>query len=154
MVGFFFSFVTKGMVGRETSTYIYQIAIPLPPALPPSFPTQAKTIRNDNSSRFGKYLSIFFSGEGGMVAASLQHYLLEQSRIVAQGRDERNYHVFYHLLLGSPASLEKTQLGLAQAPESYHYLNQSGCTTVESIDEIDRWNELQTAFAVLQSDSV
>jgi myosin-7 len=65
----------------------------------------AKTIRNDNSSRFGKYLSIFFSPSGGMVAASLQHYLLEQSRIVAQGRDERNYHVFYHLLLGSPTSV-------------------------------------------------
>lgn len=114
----------------------------------------AKTIRNDNSSRFGKYLSVFFSSDGGMVAASLQHYLLEQSRIVAQGQDERNYHVFYHLLIGAPASSTKTDLGLDNKCDYYHYLNQSGCTTCATIDDVDRWSELQTAFGVLNLDNV
>ena len=64
-------------------------------------------------------------------------------RFCREGQDERNYHVFYHLLIGSPASSAKTALGLNNRCEYYHYLNQSGCTTCATIDEEDRWSELQ-----------
>ncbi len=60
----------------------------------------AKTVRNDNSSRFGKYIKLQYNGSGRMVQASTQHFLLEKSRLVAVAKQERNYHVFYELLRG------------------------------------------------------
>eukprot|EP00939_MAST-03C_sp_MAST-3C-sp1_P002816 g2816.t1 len=62
----------------------------------------AKTNMNDNSSRFGKFTKIFMK-DGNIVGAEMDHYLLEKSRIVSQGRNERNYHIFYFLLRGCTA---------------------------------------------------
>ncbi|KAM6245291.1 myosin XVB [Porphyrio hochstetteri] len=81
----------------------------------------ARTILNDNSSRFGKLLSVHLR-HGIVVGTSISQYLLEKSRVVFQARGERNYHVFYELLAGLPME-QKEELYLQEA-ESYFYLNQ------------------------------
>lgn len=79
----------------------------------------AQTVRNDNSSRFGKYIELFF--DGGVQGARIESYLLEKSRIVTQSVNERNYHIFYQLYHGGDSSLLKElDLGLT---DSYEYLN-------------------------------
>ncbi|KAM4623634.1 unconventional myosin-XVB [Polymixia lowei] len=83
----------------------------------------AKTILNNNSSRFGKYLHIHIL-HGVVVGTSLSKYLLEKSRVVFQASEERNYHVFYELLAGMN-DWDKQELYL-QGAETYYYLNQGG----------------------------
>ncbi|NXE75993.1 MYO15 protein, partial [Cochlearius cochlearius] len=81
----------------------------------------ARTILNDNSSRFGKLLNVHLQ-QGIVVGTSISQYLLEKSRVVFQAHGERNYHVFYELLAGLPVE-QKEELYLQEA-ESYFYLNQ------------------------------
>ncbi|XP_029102821.1 unconventional myosin-XV [Scleropages formosus] len=88
----------------------------------------AKTILNDNSSRFGKYLHIHIR-HGVVVGTSLSQYLLEKSRIVFQAHGERNYHVFYEMLAGLN-DWDKQELYL-QGAETYFYLNQGGTCELE-----------------------
>uniref|UniRef100_A0A0M3IQE0 Myosin motor domain-containing protein n=1 Tax=Ascaris lumbricoides TaxID=6252 RepID=A0A0M3IQE0_ASCLU len=83
----------------------------------------AKTIRNDNSSRFGKYIDIHFTGNGAIEGAKIEQYLLEKSRLVSQTLGERNYHIFYCLLAGLSAA-EKDELSLTDARD-YFYLTQA-----------------------------
>ena len=80
----------------------------------------AKTVRNDNSSRFGKYIDIFFNKNGTIEGAKVDQYLLEKSRIVHQNPQERNYHVFYCMLAGLSKE-HKDKLHLKDA-SSYKYL--------------------------------
>mmetsp|Transcript_27367 Transcript_27367/g.49711 ORF Transcript_27367/g.49711 Transcript_27367/m.49711 type:complete len:1885 (-) Transcript_27367:34-5688(-) len=71
----------------------------------------ARTMRNDNSSRFGKFIEIQFTGSGRLVCASIETYLLEKVRLITQAPDERNYHIFYELLEGA-SSRDKKALGI------------------------------------------
>uniref|UniRef100_A0A4W4DWD8 Unconventional myosin-VI n=1 Tax=Electrophorus electricus TaxID=8005 RepID=A0A4W4DWD8_ELEEL len=85
----------------------------------------AKTVRNNNSSRFGKFVEIHFSQKNEVVGGFVSHYLLEKSRICMQSKDERNYHIFYRLCAGVSEDL-RSVLHLS-SPDSFRYLN-GGCT--------------------------
>ncbi|KAG5451461.1 Myosin-VIIa [Clonorchis sinensis] len=107
----------------------------------------AKTIRNDNSSRFGKYIEIHFNRERGtIVSARIEQYLLEKSRIVTQAPDERNYHAFYCMLAGMPATM-KQSLGLSHARD-FNYLTQ-GETVAESRQDSTDYVNVTSAMRVL-----
>nr|XP_029135166.1 unconventional myosin-XV-like [Labrus bergylta] len=106
----------------------------------------AKTVRNDNSSRFGKYTQIFM--EGGVISGAItSQYLLEKSRIVFQAKSERNYHIFYEMLAGLPPH-EKSSLYLQEA-ETYYYLNQGGDCTIEGKDDGEDFRRLLSAMDIL-----
>ena len=86
----------------------------------------AKTSRNNNSSRFGKFIKISFDAKGVVAGAVMTTYLLEKSRVVFQGPNERNYHALYMLQAGA-ADDERQALGLSNAASDYALMNQSGC---------------------------
>ncbi|XP_046874270.1 unconventional myosin-VI-like [Hypomesus transpacificus] len=85
----------------------------------------AKTVRNNNSSRFGKFVEIHFNEKNAVVGGFVSHYLLEKSRICMQSKEERNYHIFYRLCAGATEDI-KHKLHL-DSPDSFRYLNR-GCT--------------------------
>ena len=107
----------------------------------------AKTVRNDNSSRFGKYIDVHFNINGFIEGAKIDQYLLEKSRIVGQMKDERNYHIFYRMLIGM-SKLEKEKLHLTRA-EDYNYLTQGGCLTCEGMDDAEEYANIRGAMKVL-----
>ncbi|XP_021936980.1 unconventional myosin-XV-like isoform X3 [Zootermopsis nevadensis] len=106
----------------------------------------AKTVRNDNSSRFGKYLEVHFKG-GVIIGAKITEYLLEKSRIVTQAPDERNYHVFYEMLQGL-TSEAKEKYGLL-SPDKYFYLNQGGNCEIDGKFDGEDFQSLLSAMQVL-----
>jgi myosin-1 len=111
----------------------------------------AKTVRNDNSSRFGKYLEIQFEG-GVPVNGDTMKFLLEQARVVTQGKDERNFHVFYQLMAGANDQMKK-EFGLEGVPTQFHYTNQSGCFTRPNVSDAEEFLEMIEAMTVMGIDS-
>ncbi|EDN06502.1 hypothetical protein HCAG_03105 [Histoplasma mississippiense (nom. inval.)] len=93
----------------------------------------AKTTRNDNSSRFGKYIEIMFDDKTNIIGAKIRTYLLERSRLVFQPLKERNYHIFYQLVVGATDS-ERQELGLLPI-EEFEYLNQGGAPMIDGVDD-------------------
>ncbi|XP_031221901.1 unconventional myosin-Vb isoform X3 [Mastomys coucha] len=107
----------------------------------------AKTTRNDNSSRFGKYIEIGFDKKYHIIGANMRTYLLEKSRVVFQADDERNYHIFYQLC--AAASLpEFKELALTCA-EDFFYTAHGGNTTIEGVDDAEDFEKTRQALTLL-----
>uniref|UniRef100_A0A671TUZ3 Myosin VIIA n=1 Tax=Sparus aurata TaxID=8175 RepID=A0A671TUZ3_SPAAU len=107
----------------------------------------AKTIRNDNSSRFGKYIDIHFNKRGAIEGAKIEQYLLEKSRVCRQNPDERNYHIFYCMLRGMAPDM-KAKLGLGLATD-YSYLTMGRCTACDGRNDLNDYSSILSAMKVL-----
>ncbi|XP_033846706.1 myosin-6-like [Periophthalmus magnuspinnatus] len=107
----------------------------------------AKTVRNDNSSRFGKFIRIHFGTSGKLSSADIETYLLEKSRVTFQLKAERNYHIFYQILSNQKPELLE-QLLVTTNPYDYSYTSQ-GEVTVASINDADELLATDSAFDVL-----
>lgn len=105
----------------------------------------AKTARNDNSSRFGKFLKIEYSG-GRILGARIRHYLLEKARVVWPNEGERNYHIFYQLTRGATAD-ERVDLALGGV-EDYRYLTSGGmpATFIDGVDDAQEFADVRSAL--------
>jgi myosin-1 len=107
----------------------------------------AKTLRNNNSSRFGKYLQLQFNSRGEPVGADITNYLLEKTRVVTQIMNERNFHIFYQFTKGASQHYRET-FGV-QKPESYVYTSRSKCFDVDGIDDLAEWKDTLNAMNVI-----
>ncbi|XP_058879086.1 unconventional myosin-X-like isoform X1 [Acipenser ruthenus] len=108
----------------------------------------AKTVYNNNSSRFGKFVQLNFCQKGNIQGGKIVDYLLEKNRVVRQNPGERNYHIFYALLTGTDRE-QKEEFHLSQA-ENYYYLKQSGCTADKTINDVETFQDVMTAMKVMQ----
>ncbi|KAK9535247.1 hypothetical protein VZT92_007641 [Zoarces viviparus] len=107
----------------------------------------AKTVRNDNSSRFGKFIRIHFGTTGKLASADIETYLLEKSRVTFQLSAERSYHIFYQLMTGHKPELLEALL-ITTNPYDYHMVSQ-GEITVKSIDDVEEFVATDTAIDIL-----
>ncbi|KAL2978306.1 hypothetical protein AAZX31_13G112200 [Glycine max] len=106
----------------------------------------AKTVRNNNSSRFGKFVEIQFDQRGRISGAAIRTYLLERSRVCQLSDPERNYHCFYMLCAAPPEDIQKYKLG---NPRAFHYLNQTNCFELEGVDELKEYQDTRRAMDVV-----
>ncbi|CAG8541360.1 16426_t:CDS:10, partial [Acaulospora morrowiae] len=107
----------------------------------------AKTLRNNNSSRHGKYLEIQFNSVGEPVGAVITNYLLEKGRVVGQIENERNFHIFYQFTKAASDEYRE-QFGI-QGPESYLYTSRSQCLDVDGIDDSKDYSDTLEAMEVI-----
>ncbi|XP_038110375.1 myosin heavy chain, muscle isoform X17 [Culex quinquefasciatus] len=107
----------------------------------------AKTVRNDNSSRFGKFIRIHFTGSGKLGGADIETYLLEKARVISQQTLERSYHIFYQMMSGSVKGLKEICF-LSNNIHDYHIVSQ-GKTTIPSVDDGEEMQITDEAFNIL-----
>ncbi|XP_053174521.1 unconventional myosin-Ie isoform X1 [Scomber japonicus] len=107
----------------------------------------AKTVRNNNSSRFGKYFEIQFSSGGEPDGGKISNFLLEKSRVVMRNPGERSFHIFYQLIEGASGE-QKSSLGITSL-DYYTYLNQSGSYKVDDINDKSDFQETVHAMEVI-----
>uniref|UniRef100_A0A3Q4GDY8 Myosin heavy chain, fast skeletal muscle-like n=1 Tax=Neolamprologus brichardi TaxID=32507 RepID=A0A3Q4GDY8_NEOBR len=107
----------------------------------------AKTVRNDNSSRFGKFIRIHFGTTGKLASADIETYLLEKSRVTFQLSAERSYHIFYQLTTGHKPELIEALL-ITTNPYDYPMISQ-GEITVKSINDVEEFIATDTAIDIL-----
>ncbi|KAJ6687161.1 MYOSIN [Salix purpurea] len=106
----------------------------------------AKTVRNNNSSRFGKFVEIQFDQGGRISGAAIRTYLLERSRVCQLSDPERNYHCFYMLCAAPPEEVQKYKLG---NPRTFHYLNQSNCYELDCVDDAKEYIATRRAMEIV-----
>merc|ERR1719341_639239 len=106
----------------------------------------AKTVKNDNSSRFGKFIRINFDASGYIAGANIETYLLEKARIIRQAPDERTFHIFYQLLMGAPQQY-KSQMILEDA-RNYTFMTK-GAVRVPGIEDVEEFQMTQNAMKVM-----
>ncbi|KAI5651691.1 myosin head (motor domain) domain-containing protein [Phthorimaea operculella] len=104
----------------------------------------AKTVKNDNSSRFGKFIRINFDASGFIAGANIETYLLEKSRAIRQAKDERTFHIFYQLLCG--ATPEQRAEYILEDPKSYPFLTNGANPSVFQVPGIDDAQEFQATI--------
>ncbi|XP_063225515.1 myosin heavy chain, muscle isoform X40 [Bacillus rossius redtenbacheri] len=107
----------------------------------------AKTVRNDNSSRFGKFIRIHFGPAGKLAGADIETYLLEKARVISQQSLERSYHIFYQMMSGAVPGLKQMCL-LTDDPHDYYFISQ-GKTTIPNVDDGEECTLTDQAFDVL-----
>ncbi|XP_022715197.1 myosin-17-like isoform X3 [Durio zibethinus] len=106
----------------------------------------AKTVRNNNSSRFGKFVEIQFDKIGMISGAAIRTYLLERSRVCQISDPERNYHCFYLLCAAPPEDIERYKLG---SPKTFHYLNQSSCYELDGVNDAHEYLATKRAMDIV-----
>merc|ERR1719288_640902 len=106
----------------------------------------AKTVKNDNSSRFGKFIRINFDASGYIAGANIETYLLEKARIIRQAGDERTFHVFYQLLAGTTAEEKKKYI--LEDPKNYTFMTK-GAVRVPGIEDVEEFQMTQNAMKVM-----
>ncbi|XP_051141893.1 myosin-9-like [Andrographis paniculata] len=106
----------------------------------------AKTVRNNNSSRFGKFVEIQFDKHGRISGAAIRTYLLERSRVCQISDPERNYHCFYLLCAAPQEDIDKYKLG---PPKTFHYLNQSNCIELAGVNDAHEYLATRRAMDVV-----
>ncbi|RZR79819.1 hypothetical protein BHM03_00005665 [Ensete ventricosum] len=106
----------------------------------------AKTVRNDNSSRFGKFVEIQFDASGRISGAAIRTYLLERSRVVKITDPERNYHCFYQLCASQKKDADKYKLG---HPSNFHYLNQSNSYELDGVSNAEEYLKTRRAMDIV-----
>ncbi|XP_067914530.1 unconventional myosin-X [Heterodontus francisci] len=131
---------------KENISYVEQAILESSPIME-AF-GNAKTVHNNNSSRFGKFIQLNFCQKGNIQGGRIIDYLLEKNRVVRQNPGERNYHIFYALLAGTDAE-QKEMCYLSEA-ENYCYLRQSGCSMDSTINDQQTFQEVMTAMRVMK----
>uniref|UniRef100_A0A7N9B192 Osteoclast-stimulating factor 1 n=1 Tax=Mastacembelus armatus TaxID=205130 RepID=A0A7N9B192_9TELE len=139
------SYVSKVSGGGEKVQHVKDIILQSNPLLE-AF-GNAKTVRNNNSSRFGKYFEIQFSRGGAPDGGKISNFLLEKSRVVSQNPGERNFHIYYQLL-GGASGEQRENLGIT-TPDYYYYLNQSGTYTVDDVNDKKEFSDTVEAMSVV-----
>ncbi|XP_068426002.1 myosin IEb [Clinocottus analis] len=142
---FIMSYVSKVSGGGDKVQHVKDIILQSNPLLE-AF-GNAKTVRNNNSSRFGKYFEIQFSRGGAPDGGKIANFLLEKTRVVSQNPGERSFHIYYQMLEGA-SSEQRENLGVT-TPDYYFYLNQSGTYTVEDMDDKKEFLDTMEAMSVV-----
>jgi len=114
--------------------------------------TNAQTIRNDNSSRFGKFIELELNAHKRLVGSRCRTYLLEKSRVVGQDKGERNFHIFYQLLAAPAADRAARGLdagGYARDTMRYTMLGESATAAIEGVSDADRYARTREVLGVV-----
>uniref|UniRef100_F1KTI8 Myosin-Ie n=1 Tax=Ascaris suum TaxID=6253 RepID=F1KTI8_ASCSU len=139
------SYISRISGGGQRVQHVKDVILQSNPLLE-SFGNSA-TVRNWNSSRFGKYVEIVFSRGGEPIGGKISNFLLEKSRVVYQNQGERNFHIFYQLCAGADNAL-KNNLGIGSL-DYYNYLNHSGCYEIDGTDDAKDFKQTLHAMSVI-----